>query len=114
MGLGEREMKGTRFVKWKAKWFKNLDLMYREEGLITSSYEKEFCNPSKVWINPKDGKKLRVTYYRAYRNDYPFLPKKKIDLAVAMLMLNIEPRVNKGVAEGFILIEGECKKEIKE
>lgn len=97
----------TRFVKWKAKWFKSLYLLYKDEGLIFKDKEdnRENCNPSKVWINPEDSKKLRKTYYNQLKKEYPYLKKKKLDLDVAMMMLQLEPRVDKGVSEGYILIE---------
>lgn len=95
----------NRFIKWKSKWFKDLSLFYRENGLIESSHGLESCNPSKVWINPKDSKRLRDSYYAMYKNEYQFLSKKQIESSVAMYMLNLEPKIDKGISEGYILIE---------
>jgi hypothetical protein len=56
-------------------------------------------------VNPKDYKKLNELLKKHYKKNYPFLKANKLKFEIGMVMLDIGPRVNKSIAEGFVLVE---------
>jgi hypothetical protein len=63
-----------------------------------------------VWafcVNNKDYKKLSNLVKKHVKKQYPYLPYKKINLTVGMTMLDIGPRVDNSVEEGFVKINQE-------
>jgi hypothetical protein len=68
-----------------------------------------------VWaftVNPKDYKKLKDLVKKYVKKQYSFLPYKKIKFTVELIMLDIGPRVNKVIHEGFVEIDKEKLYEI--
>jgi len=93
-----------KIIKWKAKWFKNLSLLYKDNNLITTVDNLTSCNPSRVFINPKDATKLHNILHKEFKKDYPYLSKHNIQSSVAAYLLNLEPVNTKGITKGWILI----------
>jgi len=98
-------------VKLKKKWFKNLELLYRELGLIVKEENgKESCNPSNVYINPKDEVLIRKTLRAEFKKRCLWADTKQLDTSVALHMLNLGPNTSKAIVEGYIIIDKEGNK----
>lgn len=58
-------------------------------------------------VNPKDYTKLNKILKKHYAKNYPFLKARKLKFEIGMVMLDIGPRVNKLVTEGYVLVDEE-------
>lgn len=82
---------------------------FYKKCMVQINGSKEIDNVQVVafTVNPRDYNKLKNTLKKHIKKNYPMLKGAKVKFEVGMVMLDIGPRVNKTVTEGFVLVNEE-------
>ena len=55
-------------------------------------------------VNPKDYKKLNQSLKKHILKNCPLLKPSKVKFEIGMILLDLGPRINKNIEEGFVLV----------
>ena len=93
-------------VKMKARYYKDLEFMYEDLGLVKIEDGKKTVNPSNVYISSEDYKKMKKTLKEKFKKQNEFSSNKKIEQKLGFYLLNLGPNENmcKGVRPGYLII----------
>ena len=95
-----------RTVKIKAKYYKDLEGMYEELGLVNTTGQRKTVNPSNVLMSKQDYTKIKRTLQKNLKKEKPYLSKQMITKSVNNYLLNIGPNELAGdaVKPGYLII----------
>ena len=89
-------------VKLRKKHYSDLAQLMRDCGVVDE--KNKSANPSIVFANPSDLKKMRKELRTVIKKQYPNITKKGIDFAVECEMLNLSPNECEGIKEGWVVV----------
>jgi hypothetical protein len=96
-----------KVVKIKKKYYRDLEFMYKDLGLIEEDENGEkSVNPSNVLMSDVDTKILKKTIAQEFKKKYPFCRSIKLQSSIKMYLLNLEPSTvaGKAIKPGYLVI----------
>ena len=95
-----------RVVKIKKRYYRDLEFMYKDLGLVTESNGRKSVDPSVALMSKKDYAILKKQTFLQFKKEYPYLKKSGLLAEVALYLLNLGPSTlaENGIKPGYMII----------
>lgn len=96
-----------KVLKIKKKYYGDLEFMYKDLGLIRKNeFGRDSVDPNNVLMSDIDAKTLKKVITEKFKDKYPYLNKIKLEGAVGMYLLNLQPSTvaGKAIKPGYLIV----------
>lgn len=100
-----------KIYKMKKKEFGDLISLYERVGC---THKERYTFPYHTFVSPKTYKLIEKTTRQAYKKEYPYLNKRKLDSSVGMYLLNLGPVILTGLPDNVMLVDTKSIEDSKE